>query len=477
MTFDCKAPLAMSRRHALIREIAPHQPETVMRAFEGLNDLAFLDSGSSPSNLARWSFVAAAPFARFDVKAGQAFWQGQKIPGDALNVLREKFSAFSLTRDQETIPLLTGAIGFISYEMGKTFEHIPTMPASKPSEFDLSFGFYDVVFAHDVVNDKSYLISSGFPELDEARRLARAEERLQFFENRLSHVARELKVNPPIKDWTSNFSKFSYEQAVSDVIEAILRGDIFQANLSQCFRAERPQDFDPLSFYLQLRQMSPAPFGSYLICGDHIYASNSPERFLKLDNSGTVEARPIKGTAPRSKNLEEDRAFAHALLRSEKDRAENTMIVDLLRNDLSRIAQSGSVRVPTLCGLETYANVHHLVSIVEANLKSDKDMFDVIRATFPGGSITGAPKIKAMEIIATLEKIPRGVYCGSIGYLSFDGSMDLNIAIRTATITPNEIMFSAGGGITLLSEPEAEYRETLIKAERLLKAFGSEAVK
>ena len=150
------------------------------------------------------------------------------------------------------------------------------------------------------------------------------------------------------------------------------------------------------------------------------------------------------------------------------------MIVDLLRNDLSRVAQSGSVRVPTLCGLETYANVHHLVSIVEATLKSDKDMFDVIRATFPGGSITGAPKIKAMEIIAREEKIPRGAYCGSIGYLSFDGRMDLSIAIRTATITNDEIMVSAGGGITLLSEPEAEYRETLIKAERLFKAFGRE---
>lgn len=467
----------MSRRHALIREIAPFLPENALRAFDGLPDLAFLDSGTSPSDLARWSFVAADPFARFDVKDGQAFWKGQKIEGDALDALREKFSTFSLTRENETLPFLSGAIGFISYEMGRAFETITAMPPSKLDELDLALGFYDVVFAHDVVNKKSYLISSGFPELDETRRLKRAEERLQLFEDRLTHTPRNINQNTPIREWTSNFSKDSYERAVKDVIEAILRGDIFQANIAQCFKTLRPLDFDPLSFYLHLRDMSPAPFGAYLACGDYVYASNSPERFLKLESNRTVEARPIKGTAPRSQNEDEDRAYAHALLSSEKDRAENTMIVDLLRNDLSRIAQSGSVRVPTLCGLETYANVHHLVSIVEANLKSDKDMFDVIRATFPGGSITGAPKIKAMEIIAQQEKIPRGVYCGSIGYLSFDGRMDLNIAIRTATITPKEILFSAGGGITLLSDPEAEYRETLIKAERLFKAFDSEGVK
>ena len=464
----------MPPRHALIREIKPLLPTEALRAFEGLSDIAFLDSGSMCSDLARWSIVAADPFARFDIKDGIAFWQGQKIEGDPLEIMREKFSIFSLTRGEERPPLLSGAIGFIAYEMGKNFETIPSMPSSKPGELELSFGFYDVVYAYDLTTDKAYLISTGFPELNEKHRLARAETRLSFFQERLTRAPRALKHNAAIKTWKSNFSKESYEQAVRDVIEAILRGDIFQANLSQCFKAKRPHDFDPLAFYLHLRETSPAPFGAFLECGDHIYASNSPERFLKLDDQGLIEARPIKGTAPRSKNDAEDRAYAHALLRSEKDRAENTMIVDLLRNDLSRIARTGSVRVPTLCGLETYANVHHLVSIVEATLKPEKDLFDVIRATFPGGSITGAPKIKAMEIIAREEKIPRGAYCGSIGYLSFDGRMDLSIAIRTATITNDEIMVSAGGGITLLSEPEAEYRETLIKAERLFKAFGRE---
>ena len=467
----------MSRRHALIREIAPLDPEIALQALASLPDIAFLDSGSSPSDLARWSFVAADPFARFDISNGQALWQGEKIDGDALDVLREKFSEFSIDRANDSIPFLTGAIGFISYEMGKTFETIPEMPNSKPNDLDLSFGFYDVVLAHDLKDHKSYLISSGFPALDEQRRLARAEERLHVFQERLAQAPRKTIPNDPITNWTSNFTKESYEQAVKDIIEAILRGDIFQANLSQCFHAKRPKNFDPLTFYLQLRARSPAPFGAYLVCGDHIYASNSPERFLKLEGHGKVEARPIKGTAPRSENKDEDRALAHALLLSEKDRAENTMIVDLLRNDLSRVAKTGSVRVPTLCGLETYANVHHLVSIVEATLKPEHDLFELIRATFPGGSITGAPKIKAMEIIARQEKTPRGVYCGSIGYLSFDGRLDLNIAIRTASISPDEISFSAGGGVTLLSEPEAEYRETLIKAERLFNAFGNQGMK
>ena len=254
-----------------------------------------------------------------------------------------------------------------------------------------------------------------------------------------------------------------------------MNGDIFQANLSHCFSIERPPHYDPLGFYLLLREQSPAPFGAYLDCGSLVIASNSPERFLELDHKGGIEARPIKGTARRSPDPEQDRALAHELLQSEKDRAENTMIVDLLRNDLSRVAQSGSVRVPTLCGLETYANVHHLVSVVEAHLKPTHDAIDLIRATFPGGSITGAPKIKAMEIIAREEQIPRGVYCGSIGYIAFDGGMDLSIAIRTALFTKDEIRFSVGGGITALSNPEAEYRETLIKAERLFKAFRHDA--
>ncbi len=461
----------MPSRYPLIREIAPIEPTLALRAFEGLPYLAFLDSGSKASDLARWSFVAADPFARFDIKNDQAFWQGDRLEGEPFALFKERFQLFTLDALKDGPPLASGAIGFISYEFGSAFESIPAMPKSYLGEADLSFGFYDVVYAYDALTTKAYLISSGFPETDESRRLKRAEERLDTFQARLKTAPRARAKNPPIINWQSNFTKETYEAAVSEVIEAILRGDIFQANLAQCFTASRPSHYDPLAFYIALREGSPAPFGAY-VEGDNIaYASNSPERYVKLEHHGMIETRPIKGTARRSANPAEDRALAHALLQSEKDRAENTMIVDLLRNDLSRVAKTGSVRVPTLCGLETYANVHHLVSVVEATLKPDKDLFDLIRATFPGGSITGAPKIKAMDIIAEQEKTPRGVYCGAMGYISFDGTMDLNIAIRTATFTADHIRFSAGGGITALSEPEAEYRETLVKAERLFKAF------
>lgn len=461
----------MTPRQPLMREIAPIAPTEALRAFEELGSLAFLDSGSNPSELARWSFVAADPFARFEIRKGQAFWQEEPIAGDAFSIFKNKFSHFTLEPLKNGPPLTSGAIGFFAYELGNHFESIPSMPKSRESEAELSFGFYDVVYAYDALTKKSYLVSSGFPELDESRRLIRAEERLNLFEEKLKQQPRALKNNPPVKDWRSNFTKDAYQAAVGEVIEAILRGDIFQANLSQCFTAVRPEAYDPLTFYLALRDISPAPFGAYIESREATYTSNSPERFLKLERNGQIEARPIKGTARRSSDPTEDRALAHALLESEKDRAENTMIVDLLRNDLSRVAKTGSVRVPTLCGLETYANVHHLVSVIEATLKPEYDLFDLIRATFPGGSITGAPKIKAMDIIAEQEKTPRGVYCGAMGYISFDGTMDLNIAIRTATFTQDEIRFSAGGGITALSDPDSEHRETLVKAERLFKAF------
>ena len=461
----------MTPRQPLMREIAPIAPTDALRALKGLPYLAFLDSGSNTSELARWSFIAADPFARFEIRNGQAIWEGETLEGDAFTLFKDKVSGYTLEPLKDGPPLTSGAIGFLAYELGSHFESIPSMPKSRENEAELAFGFYDVVFAHDALTKKSFLISSGFPELDERRRLNRAEERIKLFEDKLTTPPRALKNNPPVKDWHSNFTKANFETAISEVIEAILRGDIFQANLSHCFTAKRPEAYDPLAFYLALRDLSPAPFGAYIESRNATYTSNSPERFLKLERNGQIEARPIKGTARRSSDATEDRALAHALLESEKDRAENTMIVDLLRNDLSRVAKTGSVRVPILCGLETYANVHHLVSVIEATLKPERDLFDLIRATFPGGSITGAPKIKAMDIIATQEKTPRGVYCGAMGYICFDGTMDFNIAIRTATFTKDEIRFSAGGGITALSDPESEYHETLVKAERLFKAF------
>ena len=273
-----------------------------------------------------------------------------------------------------------------------------------------------------------------------------------------------------IGGWTSNFTRPDYESAVARTIEYILDGDIFQANITQCFNADIPENFDPLAFYLRLRDLNPAPFAAFLDYGEVQIASSSPERLLSFDGK-TVEARPIKGTRRRDADPARDAALVAELASSRKDRAENVMIVDLPRNDLSRVCAPGSVRVPVLCGLETYASVHHLTSVITGELRDGKTVGDLLAAAFPGGSVTGAPKIRAMEIIAEIEQVPRGVYCGSIGYIGLSGHVDFNIAIRTAMFSSGVARLQGGGGITARSNPAAEYEESLTKVKRIMEAF------
>jgi para-aminobenzoate synthetase component 1 len=269
----------------------------------------------------------------------------------------------------------------------------------------------------------------------------------------------------------TNFTRGRYEAAVQRVIDYIHAGDIFQANLSQRFSAALPAALEPYDLYRRLRARNPASFAAFLKLGDVTIASASPERFLRL-KEGQVETRPIKGTRPRGATPEEDRALAAALCASEKDRAENVMIVDLLRNDLSRVCRDGTVEVPALCALQTLPTVFHLVSTVTAALRPGMAATDLIAACFPGGSITGAPKIRAMEIIAELEPTRRGPYCGSIGYIGFDGSMDTSITIRTYALRGRQVTFQAGGGIVADSRPAEEYEETLAKARALIGALS-----
>lgn len=250
------------------------------------------------------------------------------------------------------------------------------------------------------------------------------------------------------------------------VMELILAGHIFQANIAQCFSATVAPLFDPLTFYCQLRSSNPAPFGALLRYGKLTIASSSPERFLKLDGQ-QVETRPIKGTIARSADGEEDRRRAKVLLASEKDRAENVMMVDLLRNDLSRVCTDNSGDVMALCNSAS-------PRLVSGTLAAGQDAVSLLRACFPGGSVTGVPKVRSIEIIADLEKVAREVYCGAIGFVGFSGQIDTNIAIRTVTIDGDLTMFHAGGGITAMSTPEAEYEKTLAKAQRLFDAFDSE---
>jgi para-aminobenzoate synthetase component 1 len=268
---------------------------------------------------------------------------------------------------------------------------------------------------------------------------------------------------------SSTFTADQYRTAVARVVEYIRAGDIFQANLSQRFAA--PWEGDPWSLYLALRDHSPAPFCAYLQRDDHAVVSHSPERFLEVSAAGRVETRPIKGTRPRGRSESEDARLIAELMASEKDRAEHVMIVDLLRNDLSRVARPGGVRCDELLALESYASVHHLVSTVSAELAEGAHASDLIAASFPGGSITGAPKLRAMEIIAELEPTARGVYCGAIGAWLADGSLELSIAIRTAVVADDRVTWSAGGGIVADSDPDEEYRETLDKARGIAGAI------
>jgi para-aminobenzoate synthetase component 1 len=271
-----------------------------------------------------------------------------------------------------------------------------------------------------------------------------------------------------MKNLRSNFRASDYRATVERAIDYIFAGDVFQVNLAQ--RLLVPAAGEPLALYLRLRQCNPAPFAGWFDLGEMQVASASPERFLSV-RGGRVEARPIKGTRRRTAWAEADLFAGDELLQSEKDRAENVMIVDLLRNDLSRVCQADSVRVTQLCALESYQFVQHLVSVVEGHLAPGLSAVDLVRAAFPGGSITGAPKIRAMEIIAELEPTARGPYCGSLGYFGFDGTADLSILIRTITAARGWWQFPVGGGIVAQSSPEREYEETWHKAEGLLRAL------
>lgn len=271
-------------------------------------------------------------------------------------------------------------------------------------------------------------------------------------------------------DIRSDFTQKDYQERVQKVIDYIAKGDIFEANLSQRFHCNLPDWAAPIDLYCRIRALNPAPFSSYVNLANIAIVSSSPERFLKLQH-GTIETRPIKGTIKRSLDALEDKRLKEQLVSSQKDHAENTMIVDLMRNDLSKVCEPGSILVPQHCDLESYETVHHLVSVIYGQLKKQYSVVDLLKAAFPGGSITGAPKMRAMEIIDELEPTQRGPYCGSVGYIGFDNNMDTSILIRSFVVKDRQVTFQAGGAIVLDSDPKSEYEETLIKASVLKRAL------
>ncbi|MCP3392105.1 aminodeoxychorismate synthase component I [Bradyrhizobium sp. CCGB12] len=457
-----------------VRELPWIDPVTAMLRLAHRPHLTFLDSAARHESLGRYSYLACDPFSTYMVMDGQASWDGRAIKGDPWEMLRALLAKYPQEHRPGLPPFQCGAAGFLAYDLNRTLERLPA-PAFPGQRLPQSIlHFYDVILAHDHRDDRCWIVSTGWPEQDPVSRRARAGRRADEFAAHLAGPGRLWNGFPgTLGEWRSNFSREGYIAAVQRVIDLIFAGDIFQANVAQRFSARLPTSFDPLGFYCRLRSLNPAPFAALLRYGKLAIASSSPERFLKLDGR-QVETRPIKGTMARSADPGEDRRRAEILVASEKDRAENTMIVDLLRNDLSRVCTAHSVEVPTLCQLESYASVHHLVSAVSGELAADQDAVSLLRACFPGGSITGAPKVRAMEIISEIERVAREVYCGAIGFIGFDGHMDTNIAIRTVTISDDLAVFYAGGGVTAMSNPEAEYEETLAKAQRIFDAFRAE---
>ncbi|WP_029004578.1 aminodeoxychorismate synthase component I [Azorhizobium doebereinerae] len=455
--------------------LAYDDPVRLFHAFAGDPMAALLHSAAADTGRGRYSYIAAEPFTVLRADATGTTRDGRPVAGDPLTVLAQALAAHALPGDAP-VPFAGGAIGFLSYEMGRHLERLPAPRPGLPIP-DMVMGLYDLVIAFDHAERRAFLLSSGLPERTAEARARRASERADALLRRLDALPVEA---PPldwsaVSRWTPDLPRAEVEARIARTVAYIHAGDVFQANITQRFSAPRPPGLSDLDLYRRLCALSPAPFSALLACGpDLAVISASPERFLRLEADGTVETRPIKGTRPRGRTAAEDAALAAALLASAKDRAENLMIVDLMRNDLGRVSRLASVRVPQLCALESFASVHHLVSEVRARLRPGLGAVDLLRACFPGGSITGAPKVRAMEIIHELEPEPRGVYCGAIAWIGFDGAMDSSIVIRTLTRCGDTLVAQAGGGIVADSDPAAEYEESLTKIAPLLQAVTGE---
>lgn len=428
----------------------------------------FFDSADRAHPAARYSFIAWQPFETIESWNGAVLVTNREeqvsLQGNPFDIVRERLAKWNagIAARPGLPPFQGGAAGFFGYDLVRKLEKLPNKALSNPDAPEMAVGLYDKVIAYDHTESRAYFIVIASDEGDAALKF-------NHLKNAMKRVP-EKGVSGGRIDWHAAVKPEQYKKAVQKVIDYIRAGDIFQANLSQRFEAPLPEGFNAFEHYKILRKINPAPFAAYMNFGSLTLSSASPERFLQV-RGRQVETRPIKGTRPRMPDPVKDQAMQKELLASEKDRAENIMIVDLLRNDLSKVCTDESVEAPELCRLETFAGVHHLVSTVTGTLREKETALDALEACFPGGSITGAPKVRAMEIIEGLEPLRRGPYCGAMGYIGFNGAMDTNIVIRTLVYEGRKISFNAGGGITADSIPAAEYRETLDKAGGIFRSF------
>lgn len=442
----------------------PPSVETLVACFGRRRHPFVLDSTLSNDGLGEWSFFGADPFEVLSGKDGEYVDHGSRADGLAL--LRERMAPYANTATTE-IPFVGGAVGFLAYDYGRQIERIQAQAIDDRAIPDLHFGLYDGIAALNHRSGVLYLVALGI-RADAAVVLEELRALLE------QGAASESPAKPSCGDWQWNFTRSEFIKAIEEVKESIARGEVYQVNLSQ--RARSAFCGDPLQLYAALRQGNPAPFSAYLDTGELQVLSTSPEQFLRKRGQSLV-TRPIKGTRPRVGDPQADQRNAQALQQSEKERAELLMIVDLERNDLGRVAQFGSVQVEQLYHLEHYARVMHQTAQVKASLADGKDVFDCIRATFPGGSITGAPKVSAMQIIERLEPTRRGLYCGSVGYIGFNGDAEFNIAIRSLHVKDGQLDYQVGGGIVWDSDPASEYQETLDKGRAIRETIDALCLK
>lgn len=438
--------------------------EDIFERYKEENMAIFLDS-SLENQLGQYSIIGLNPYLILKEEDGIFYENGKPQKGTleaALKGYLEKYREENPTH----LPLLSGALGYFSYDYGRKFEHIESRHEKKLDIPEALFVFYDFFIIEDKQEKTLYLTARGETE-DVDKGICRLEAEIRSCTSAVKPAK-----HSQLAAFSPNFTKEDYKQAIDRMISYIIEGDIYIANMTQQLTVDSQKA--PYEVYRYLRTHNPAPFGGFFQCGDFQVVSASPERFMQVKD-GQIETRPIKGTRKRGETPQEDASLKEELRKSAKDRSELLMIVDLERNDLNHVCQPGSVQVTKHFAVETYATVFHLVTTIVGKLKEGLGAVDLIPAAFPGGSITGAPKIRAMEIIDELEHDRRSLYTGSMGYFSFDGNCDLNIVIRTAIHKDNRYYLGVGGGITCESDLEFEYEETLQKARAVLEALWEEA--
>jgi len=448
------------------RECAFYRPAVdIYQLFSDIKDTIFLDS-SLMNKYGNYSIIGINPYLKVEDRNGQLFVNGTEKDGTLMDYISDYLKGHA-DDNQTTLPLLSGAIGYLAYDFGMTLNELSSRHARELEIPDGLFIFFENFIIEDLNAKKIYLTAGGH-QMDWNEELAALEKDL---EKRLSidkpWFCRGSCYNklPVIH---SNFKKEEYLEAIDQVVKHIIEGDIYITNLTRQITVET--QISPFEAFMRLRSISPSPFGGFMNFGDFKVICSSPERLIKLVD-GIVETRPVKGTRKRGDTLHEDQALRTELLHSSKDKSELLMITDLERNDLNKVCEPGSVEVTELFEIEAYSTVFHLVSTITGKLKKDMGPMDLMSAVFPGGSITGAPKRRAMEIVDEIEYSRRGLYTGSMGFLSFDNSCDFNIVIRTAIYKDGRFHIGVGGGITCESDLEFEFEETEQKAKALLEAM------